>query len=138
MSLLLAKDQVTRYWSLLDASIIHLKNVDTFTSVIPSKIFESISMGIPLLHGVKGESAELVKTHQVGLTFPSEDPESLCKCIRKLHDDKALRDNLTSNCISSSKKFDRKVKAQEMLEILCRLIGKPDQNILTMIRGRHS
>jgi hypothetical protein len=88
-----------------------------------------------MLHGVKGESAELVKNHQVGLTFPSEDPEFLCKSIRKLRDDNALRDNLTSNCISSSKKFDRKVKAQETLGILCRLIGKPDQNILTKIRG---
>ena len=33
------KEQVARYWSLLDVSIIHLRKTDLFTSVIPSKLF---------------------------------------------------------------------------------------------------
>ena len=50
-----SKDQVVRYWSILDYSIIHLKDKKLFETVIPSKMFESIGMGIPILHGVKGE-----------------------------------------------------------------------------------
>ena len=39
------KNEVTRYWSLIDASIIHLKKSKLFTTVIPSKLFESAAMG---------------------------------------------------------------------------------------------
>ena len=55
-----SKDQVVRYWSILDYSIIHLKDKKLIETVIPSKMFESIGMGIPILHGVKGESASMV------------------------------------------------------------------------------
>jgi len=34
------KEEVVRYWSLLDVSIIHLKRTPLFTTVIPSKLFD--------------------------------------------------------------------------------------------------
>ena len=45
----------------------HLKNNDLFRSVIPSKIFESLAMGKPILHGVDGESKEIIIKNNVGL-----------------------------------------------------------------------
>ena len=53
------KDEVVRDWSLLDVSIIHLRKTELFTTVIPSKLFECMGMGIPVLHGVAGEWAGL-------------------------------------------------------------------------------
>jgi hypothetical protein len=41
------KAEVPRYWSLLDVAIIHLRQADNFTQVIPSKLFECMGMGIP-------------------------------------------------------------------------------------------
>jgi hypothetical protein len=35
-----------------------------FTSVIPSKLFECMGMGIPVLHGVAGESADIVEKEE--------------------------------------------------------------------------
>ncbi|HRR41618.1 MAG TPA: glycosyltransferase family 4 protein, partial [Syntrophales bacterium] len=67
------KAEVARYWSLLDVSIIHLRKTELFTTVIPSKLFECMGMGIPVLHGVAGESAEIVEKEGVGLTFTPED-----------------------------------------------------------------
>lgn len=63
------KEKVVRYWSLLDVSIIHLRKTELFTTVIPSKLFESMGMGIPVLLGVAGESAEIVEKEGVELTF---------------------------------------------------------------------
>ena len=60
------KDEVVRYWSLLDVSIIQLKKTELFTTVIPSKLFECMGMGIPVLHGVAGESAEIVEREGCG------------------------------------------------------------------------
>ena len=52
------KDEVARYWALLDI-VDHPPEEDEplFKTVIPSKLFEAMAMGIPVLHGVEGESA---------------------------------------------------------------------------------
>ncbi len=71
------KAEVPRYWSLLDVAIIHLRQADNFTQVIPSKLFECMGMGIPVLHGVAGESAGIVTREEVGLVFPPEDAQAL-------------------------------------------------------------
>ncbi|MCB1815367.1 MAG: glycosyltransferase family 4 protein, partial [Candidatus Competibacteraceae bacterium] len=63
------KHEVVRYWSLLDVSIIHLRKTELFTTVIPSKLFECMGMGIPVLHGVAGESAEIVQREDCGQVF---------------------------------------------------------------------
>ncbi|HEV2532599.1 glycosyltransferase family 4 protein, partial [Phenylobacterium sp.] len=71
------KEEVARYWSLLDASIIHLKRTELFTTVIPSKLFECMAMGLPVLHGVAGESADIVRREDCGEVFEPENAEQL-------------------------------------------------------------
>ena len=67
------KSEIARYWSLLDAVIIHLKRTPLFRTVIPSKLFEAMGMGIPVLMGVEGEAARIVEGEQAGLAFVPED-----------------------------------------------------------------
>ncbi|MBV9085426.1 MAG: glycosyltransferase family 4 protein, partial [Acidobacteriaceae bacterium] len=43
------KSEMPRYWSLCDVSLVHLKNTPLFETVIPSKIFEAMAMGLPIL-----------------------------------------------------------------------------------------
>ena len=112
------KAEVVRYWSVLDASIIHLKNEETFATVIPSKLFECMGMGIPVLHGVRGESADIVEEARIGLTFEPENSNQLCESILKLRDDATMRSEFQSNCTHETVKFDRKVKAFQMLKCL--------------------
>jgi len=112
------KAEVVRYWSVLDASIIHLKNEETFATVIPSKLFECMGMGIPVLHGVRGESADIVEEARIGLTFEPENSNQLCESILKLRDDPSLRSKFQSNCTQEAEKFDRKVKACQMLKCI--------------------
>ncbi len=112
------KDEVTRYWSLIDASIIHLKKSKVFTTVIPSKLFEAMAMGIPVLHGVEGESAELVRSEDIGLTFEPENAAALCTGLIRLAEDGALRNRLRANCADAAKKYDRQALAREMLAVL--------------------
>lgn len=112
------KDQVVRYWSLLDASIIHLRKTDLFKTVIPSKLFECMAMGIPILHGVEGESAELVSREDVGMLFDPEDPLSLCSGIHTLVGDRELLARFKRNGPIAAVRYDRRSLAQEMLRHL--------------------
>jgi hypothetical protein len=113
-----SKDQVVRYWSLLDASIIHLKKDELFTTVIPSKLFECMGMAIPVLHGVEGESADIVMREDVGLLFEPENHEALVNGLRRLADDPNLHARYKANGPLSAKRYDRSSLAGQMLQIL--------------------
>ncbi len=120
------KEEVASYWALLDASIIHLKRSDLFRSVIPSKLFECMGMGIPVLHGVEGESAAIVEREGVGLLFQPENAEDLCRRLRELADDPQMRKHLGVNGIEAAKHYDRKALAMKMLAQLEAIVaGKP-------------
>lgn len=113
-----SKDQVVRYWSLLDVSIIHLKKDELFTTVIPSKLFECMGMAIPVLHGVQGESAGIVEREDVGLLFEPENPEALINGLRRLANDPELLARFKANGPAGALRYDRSSLAAEMIEIL--------------------
>lgn len=113
-----SKDQVVRYWSLLDASIIHLKKSDLFRTVIPSKLFECMGMGIPVLHGVEGESAGIVTRYEIGLTFEPENASQLVACLQRLRDDADLRQRFAANGPLAASRYDRRVLSNDMLAVL--------------------
>lgn len=114
------KSEVSRCWSLLDVSIIHLKGDDLFSTVIPSKLFECMGMGIPVLLGVRGESAEIVRTEGVGAVFEPEDAQALADLLVELaaHQDRLSR--WRENCLSAARKYDRSVLAGVMLDVIAR------------------
>jgi hypothetical protein len=112
------KDEVKRYWSLLDVAIIHLKKVDLFRTVIPSKLFESMAMGVPVLHGVMGESAEIVEKERVGILFEPENAHDLCEKLLFLAANPNLREELGRNAERAASRFDRSLLAEQMLKIL--------------------
>jgi glycosyltransferase involved in cell wall biosynthesis len=112
------KAEVVRYWSLLDVSIIHLRKTILFTTVIPSKLFECMGMGIPVLHGVMGESAQIVEKEGVGLLFEPENKDALCQNLLKMKNDPALYQTFKANCLARAPRYDRRKLARKMREIL--------------------
>ena len=117
-----SKKEVVRYWSLLDVSIIHLKKTRLFTTVIPSKLFECMGMGVPVLHGVAGESAQIVETEGCGLLFEPENAEALRVGLLTLKTKPSLLGTYRQKAIDAAHRYDRRVLAQTMLreiEALC-------------------
>ncbi len=115
------KADVPRYWSLLDVSIIHLRKADNFTQVIPSKLFECMGMGIPVLHGVAGESAQIVEREGMGLVFEPENVGALCDELLRLRQDRGLYEQLKARCLAAAPRYDRIGLAREMLAVLERV-----------------
>ena len=116
------KNEVARYWSVLDVSVIHLKRTDLFKTVIPSKLFESMGMAIPVLHGVEGESAEIVIREDVGLVFEPENPVALCEAMRRLATDAKLYQHLRENGPKAAQHYDRSALAEKMLTVICEVV----------------
>jgi glycosyltransferase involved in cell wall biosynthesis len=117
-----SKEQVVRFWSLLDVSIIHLKRDELFRSVIPSKLFECMGMAIPVLHGVQGESAGIVEREGVGLLFEPENPSALIEGLRRLAEDPELVARFKANGLKGAKRYGRSALALRMLDILDELV----------------
>ena len=124
-----AKADVVRYWSILDASIIHLRGDGLFKTVIPSKLFECMAMGIPILHGVAGESADIVRAEGVGLVFEPENANELVERIIRLRDDAGLYRSLRNRCLESAPRYGRKELAAEMLQMLRAAVSNPNQSV---------
>lgn len=113
--------EMPRYWSLLDATVIHLRRTDLFKTVIPSKMFECFAMGVPILHGVEGESAEIIAETGAGLTFEAENPEALADRIDALRENPALLAELKAHGVAAAPAFDRTRLARDMIEHIGRL-----------------
>ena len=112
------KEQVVRYWSLLDVSIIHLKKTPLFTTVIPSKLFECMGMGIPVLHGVAGESADIVLSEGCGTVFEPENVDELCAGLLAFKENPVSLERCRQRALAAAKKYDRKIQATMMLDEL--------------------
>lgn len=114
------KEEVSRYLSLMDASLVHLKRSETFKKVIPSKIFESASMSKPILLGVDGQARELVGRYGAGIYFQPEDEAAFLRGVHTLSSDQTLYARLQKGCFELARAYDRKILADEMLALMGR------------------
>lgn len=112
------KAEIVRYWGAVDVALIHLKRSPTFQTVIPSKMFECMAMGVPIAMGVEGEAAEMVERHDVGLCFEPGNPRALADAILALKADNLRFQSLITNAKSAALQYDRSRLADAMLDTL--------------------
>jgi glycosyltransferase involved in cell wall biosynthesis len=112
------KEMMPRLWSLCDISLVPLKNSDLFKTVIPSKIFECMGMGIPTLMSVpEGEATAIIQKTNSGLTVEPESVEQIVEGILKLKNNSDLFNELRQSSIDVASQFSRDLMAKEMLHI---------------------
>ena len=112
------KGKMPAVWSLCDIALVHLKDSPAFTEVIPSKIFEAMAMGLPILLCVPdGEACEILSSHQAGLWVQPENPAALAEACLKLLEDKSLREHLAQNSLAAAPYHSRSVQAEEMIAV---------------------
>lgn len=67
-----------------DALLVHLKDEPLFSITIPSKTQAYLMAGRPLLMGVKGDAARMVRDAGAGTTFEPEDASGLAAAVLEL------------------------------------------------------
>jgi glycosyltransferase involved in cell wall biosynthesis len=78
------KEDVLRYWRLADVALVLLRDRPVFRHVLPSKIFEAMAAARPIVLGVLGESAELLKAADAGVVIQPESADALAEAIARL------------------------------------------------------
>jgi len=88
------KHLVPRVLSVVDACLVHLRKTDLFKRVLPSKIFEIAAMEKPIILGVEGCAAEIVKAAEAGICIEPEDAQGLVNAVNRLANDRPLGESL--------------------------------------------
>ena len=82
-----------------------------------------MGMGIPILHGVEGESAEIVLRNKVGLLFKPETPKELQEQLQILASQRYLLDKFKQNSLNSAQSYSRQKLASNMLQIVQKTVS---------------
>ena len=98
---LTARNKIPSIVKSIDAAVIPLKKMDLFLGAIPSKIFENLALGKPILLAVDGEARTLfIEQGKSGLFVPPENSKAMADAMLKLERDPALRKELGENGVN--------------------------------------
>ena len=104
----------------VDAAIIPLKKLDLFKGAIPSKIFENLIMGKPIILGVDGEAKELfIEKGKCGLYYEPENNKDLADKIVKLYSSPELYKKISENAMNYvTNNFSREKIADDFINFI--------------------
>jgi len=112
----LPKAAMPAVWGASDAALVLLKRVDTFKTVIPSKMFEAMALGVPMVMGVEGEAKALMDEADAGIAITPEDDAELAAAIERLADDRDLGKRIGASAQAFVRaQFDREKLAHAYL-----------------------
>lgn len=78
-----------------DAVLVTLKG--QITGAVPSKLYEAMACGRPVILVAEGEAAEIVKRHKAGIVIEPGDTTALAQAFTLLRDDPELRFSMGAN-----------------------------------------
>ena len=113
------KEEIPVWLNSSSVSLIHLKKDPLFTTVMPSKIFESAGCSRPMIIGVEGFAEEIVMENNAGIPMESENARSLYDCVLRLSNDPELCAELGKNGFHGiCAKYNRDQQAADYLKII--------------------
>lgn len=117
------KEMMPRLWGLCDLSLIPLRDTPVFASVIPSKLFEGMGMGIPALMSLpRGEAVRIVESTGCGVCVAPEDAAAMADEIAALAGDPERMRRLREASLAAAPAYSRDRQARLMSDALARLV----------------
>lgn len=112
------RDDLFTMLAAADAGVVCLRDVDTFHTVYPNKMFDYMAASLPVVLAVEGVAADLISEAGAGLCVRPEHPEQLANALRRLKAD-------SHGAVSMGRRgretvldrFDRRRQAKRYLEV---------------------
>jgi len=120
------KERMPEMWSLCDLALVPLRDTPLFRTVLPSKIFECMAMGVPVVMSLpEGEATEVVLRAGCGVCVPPEHPRALATTLEDLADDLERRKQMAAAARTAALLYSRDELAAKMLGVLegCRSLS---------------
>ncbi len=114
----MSRDQMPTVLASSDACLVHLRKTELFETVVPSKIFETMAMGRPIIMGVRGESRAIVQAAGAAIDMEPESETDLVEALVRLADDTPFRESLSHSARAYVlEHYDRNRQAAKMLSV---------------------
>lgn len=118
-----SRGRVAQYYAASDVCLVPLRKTELFTKNIPSKIYEVMAAGKPIVIGTDGESRRLVESAEAGIAAAPEDADDLASKIMYLAEHRDESRRLGDNGREFARRCcDYRVRAQEYLAVLQPLV----------------
>jgi len=113
------KEAMPDYWSLCDVALVHLKNLPTYATVIPSKMFEAMGMGLPLLLvAPEGEAQRILGESGSGRWVPAGRPDLLAAAVEEWAEQPDLVRQYATGSEAAAPRYSRERQARDFLTVL--------------------
>ena len=113
------REQVPTLYRAADVCLVPLRAVPLFRSFIPSKMFEILACGRPVLASLEGEAARILTDSGAAIVVPPESVDAVAAAVVRLAEDPALRASLGARGRPYvAEHFDRRQLAARYLEVL--------------------
>lgn len=117
------RDRVPPLVAAADVCLVPLRDLPLFNTFIPSKMFEYLGAGKPVVGSVRGEAADILKEAGAVVVAP-EDPVALTAAIRALAADPELRQRMgRAGHDYVRRHFDRRVLADRYVGVFRQVVG---------------
>ena len=112
-------EKAAAYMAASDALLVPLASEAIYQKFIPSKLFDSMAAGRPVLLAVDGEARRILDEAEAGLHYAPESGNALADSVRRLlqHPEEG-REMGRKGRAFARKHFDRKVQARAMASFL--------------------
>ena len=91
------RESLLGFYRASDVSLVPLRRLEIFRKVLPSKLFELMGVGCPIICSVEGEAARLVAAAEAGLCIEPENEDALFAAINRLRAEPELRKRMSVN-----------------------------------------
>ena len=82
-------NELGAWYGAADVLVAHLRRAPAFTMAQPSKLWEYMATGRPVVYGGEGEAVTILTECSIGTAVPPESPDAMAAAIRRLLDNPA-------------------------------------------------
>jgi glycosyltransferase involved in cell wall biosynthesis len=108
-----------------DVGAVLLRDIPALANALPTKMFEAMASGRPVVVSARGEAAELVRAHAAGLVVRPEDPRALAGALLALARQPGLVAALGSAARRCAEAYDWNAIADRWVQLLTEVTGGP-------------
>jgi glycosyltransferase involved in cell wall biosynthesis len=127
-------ESIPQYIGASDVCLVHLKDIPIFNITIPSKIYEYMAGGRPIIIAVKDEARKLVEDAQCGVYVEPENPDMLAEAILHLYRKEHLRTEYGGNGrLYAVRNYSRDIVTSKYTQILLQVAGRAKKMIMNEV-----
>jgi hypothetical protein len=113
------RERVPLFYRAADVGLVPLRDVPLFSAFIPSKMFELLSAGVPIVASLRGEPAEILDRSGGAVVVPPEDVTAIDAALRRLRRDPAERRRMAARGVEFVRRnYDRAALAMRYADVL--------------------